>query len=207
MPAVVGVSLEKPGTRRECHEQRKKVPDRPTLRSDRFWLDTAKTSCADEYEPANAPIKQHVNPCSLGACLPLLLLCRNHGKDALGLHIKLRERFFARLSRLPFATEAVVVVGSASRRVRFPTSDVTLIFRSGRPRRHHREGMLEAHDLESGVDVNDVAGHPAPEVACQEYGSIGYLGRIGVATEGRVAAEAIEDLRKILDPAGGSGCS
>ena len=41
----------------------------------------------------------------------------------------------------------------------------------------------ESHDLHAGIDEQDVAGDAAPQIAGQEDGGIGDLGRIGVAAQ------------------------
>jgi hypothetical protein len=33
-------------------------------------------------------------------------------------------------------------------------------------------GLLQAHDLEAGIDVKDISGDATGEIACEEYGGV-----------------------------------
>src|SRR5207247_6833714 len=62
-----------------------------------------------------------------------------------------------------------------------------------------RAPASQSHDLQPGVDKQDIARDPAPECASQKDGSVGDLGRIGVTPQGRALRNCFQHAGKILN--------
>src|SRR6202167_62967 len=63
---------------------------------------------------------------------------------------------------------------------------------------------FKAHDLESGIHVEDISGDAAAQVAAQKNGGVGDFGDVGVATQRGVFLHEIENLREIFNATRGN---
>jgi len=68
-----------------------------------------------------------------------------------------------------------------------------------------RRWWFQAHDLKSGIHVEDISGDAAAEVAAEKNGGVGHFGDISVAAQRGVFLHEIEDLGEVLNAARGNG--
>src|SRR5271156_2068117 len=62
---------------------------------------------------------------------------------------------------------------------------------------------FQAHNLETGVHVENISSDAAAQVAAEEDGGVGDFGDVCVAAQRRVFLHEVENLGEILDAAGG----